>query len=172
MPMCLCAVTYMRMRVSAHNFGGLTLLVLSAASLTVLWLWCRRSPRHDCSQKEGPWYDHAPTEGPHPGQANGQRDPAHCIYDVLVHKAAKLGFRSRVLWCLDVKPWVRTPSSMQRELNHCWTASELFGEARVGKEAQPGDWTPRCTITRGLGLCKPDRKHVYIQENSPVTAFC
>lgn len=54
MAMCSCALTYMRMRVSASKFGGLTLLVLSAASLTGLWLWCRSSPRPDCSQKEGP----------------------------------------------------------------------------------------------------------------------
>lgn len=37
----LCELTYMRTRVSVHKFRDLTLLMLRAFSLTVLWLGYR-----------------------------------------------------------------------------------------------------------------------------------
>jgi len=49
-----CELTYMRMRVSVHKFRNLTLLMLSAFSLTVLWLRYRRSLGTDRSQMGTP----------------------------------------------------------------------------------------------------------------------
>lgn len=51
------------------------------------------SPQPDESSLVGP----CANEGPHPGQHGGHWDPSRCTYDVVVHKAAKLGFRPRVL---------------------------------------------------------------------------